>query len=75
MEVLFAVSGFVLGVITAVLVFMLFSLGGTLRIDSVSNPERELYRFEVDDIENIGKKKWIILTIDHNANLSAPSQK
>lgn len=75
MEVLIAVLGFVLGVVISALVFMVFSLGGTLRIDSVSNPERELYRFEVDDIENIGKKKWIVLTIDHNANLCAPSQK
>lgn len=75
MEVLFVVLGYVLGVIASILVFMLFALGGTLRIDSVSNPERELYRFEVDDIENIGKKKFIVLTIDHNANLSAPSQK
>lgn len=75
MEVLFVVIGFTLGVIASILIFMLFMLGGTLRIDSVSNPERELYRFEVDDIENIGKKKFIVLTIDHNANLSAPSQK
>lgn len=75
MEVLFVVVGFALGVAVAALLFIAFALGGTLRIDSVSNPERELYRFEVDDIENIGKKKWIVLTIDHNANLSAPSQK
>ena len=75
MEVLVAVLGFVLGVVVSAILFMTFALGGTLRIDSVTNPERELYRFEVDDIENIGKKKFIVLTIDHNANLSAPSQK
>ena len=42
---------------------------GTLRIDH-SNPEKDIYRFEIDDIDKLGKKNRIMLKIDHHADLS-----
>ena len=42
---------------------------GTLRIDH-SNPEKDVYRFEIDDIEKLKGKKRLKLDIDHNAKLS-----
>lgn len=42
---------------------------GTLRIDH-SNPEKDIYRFEIDDLDSIARKKRIVLNIDHNAVLS-----
>lgn len=42
---------------------------GTLRIDH-SNPEKDVYLFEIDSLDTISKKKRIVLKIDHNANLS-----
>lgn len=42
---------------------------GVLRIDH-SNPEKDMYRFEIDDLENLSKKRRIVLKIDHNADLS-----
>lgn len=42
---------------------------GVLKIDH-SNPERDTYRFEIDDLENIRNKHRLILKIDHNADLS-----
>ena len=64
-----SIVGALIGGIT-VLVFqhMLFT-SGTLRIDH-SNPEKDLYRFEINDLEAINKKRRILLKIDHNANLS-----
>ena len=42
---------------------------GTLRIDH-SNPEKDVYRFEVKDLDKLNTKSYIILKIDHNADLS-----
>ena len=45
------------------------SARGVLRVDH-SNPQKDLYLFEIDDIEKINKKKYVNLKIDHNAKLS-----
>lgn len=42
---------------------------GTIRIDH-SNPEKDVYRLEVDDLESMDKKRTIVFKIDHNADLS-----
>ncbi len=42
---------------------------GTLRIDH-SNPEKDVYRFDIDDLDSLAKKKRIILLVDNNADLS-----
>lgn len=42
---------------------------GTLKIDH-SNPEKDVYLFEIGDIDSLRKKKRIILKVDNNAVLS-----
>ena len=42
---------------------------GTLRIDH-SNPEKDVYRFDISDLTALTKKKRIILSVDNNADLS-----
>lgn len=42
---------------------------GTLKIDS-SNPEKDVYRFEIDDLDKLSKKSRIVLKVDRNADLS-----
>ena len=42
---------------------------GILRIDH-SNPEKDVYRFDIDDIDSLSNKKRIVLKIDNNADLS-----
>lgn len=42
---------------------------GTLRIDR-TNPEKDIYRLDIDDLDEIAKKKRIVLDIDPNADLS-----
>lgn len=46
---------------------------GTLKIDH-SNPEKDVYRFEIDDLDKISSKKCIELRIDHNAVLAENSE-
>ena len=45
------------------------SVTGTLKIDS-SNPEKDLYRICIDNLDDLRDKKKVILTIEHNADLS-----
>lgn len=60
---LFAI-GFVLGALV-----ILLSTVGTLKIDH-SNPEKDVYRFEIDDIDKLSKRKRVVLKVDNKADLS-----
>lgn len=42
---------------------------GTLRIDR-SDPEKDVYRLELNDLDRLCNKKYIRIKIDHNADLS-----
>lgn len=59
---------FLVGVVIGVLLDRLRTVG-TLRIDH-SNPDKDVYRFEINNLDSLNKKKRIVLTIDHHADLS-----
>lgn len=61
--------GVVVEAIIASIYEAIISTRGTLRIDH-SNPEKDLYRFEIDNLDKLGKKRYVNLKIDHNADLS-----
>lgn len=42
---------------------------GVLQIDH-SDPEKDVYRFVIDKIDDLSKKKYIVLKVDNNADLS-----
>ena len=69
MEYLYFAVGLILGSIIASLFICLKCRSGTLKIDH-SNPEKDLYRFEIDEIEDLSKRRILILKIDNNADLS-----
>ena len=69
MEYILFLVGIIIGSIISSIRYWTKRTSGTLRIDH-SNPEKDVYRFEVDKIENLPKKKEIILKIDNNADLS-----
>lgn len=64
-----AVGGILFGMITTTLYFRMKSTSGTLRIDH-SNPAKDVYRFEIDNLDKLNKKRKIVLKIDHHADLS-----
>ena len=45
------------------------ALSGTLRIDR-TNPEKDVYKFEVGDLDALPKKKYVVLKVDKNAKIS-----
>lgn len=51
------------------IIFYIINKVGTLKIDH-SDPEKDIYRIDINDLDKLSKKKLIILKIDNNANLS-----
>lgn len=62
-------GGFAVGVIFTAIIYRISSSSGTLKIDH-SNPEKDVYRFEIDDLDSLSKKKSILMKIDNHADLS-----
>ena len=62
-------AGAICGGIIVNVIFILKTTYGVLRIDH-SNPEKDIYRLEINDLEHVSSKKRIALTVDNNANLS-----
>ena len=62
------IFGIIIGLIIAALIALRFP-SGTIRIDQ-RNPNKELYRFEFDDLDILPKSKYLILKVDTKANLS-----
>ena len=65
--ILFACS-FVSSIVTMIVMY-LTSARGTLRIDH-SNPEKDVYRIEINNLEDLSRKKRVILDVDNRAILS-----
>lgn len=66
---LYFTIGVIVGAIGYAICNRMFVAHGTLRIDH-SNPEKDVYRFEIDDLEKLNKKAYVELEIDHHADLS-----
>ena len=70
MEYLFVLIGLLVGsIISNIIFFIRYRTVGTLRIDH-SDPVKDVYRIEIDDLDGLIKKKHVILKVDNNANLS-----
>ena len=51
------------------IIFYIINKVGTLKIDH-SDPEKDIYRIDINDLDKLSKKKLIILKINNNADLS-----
>lgn len=60
--------GVIIGSITTSL-FIRKKTDGVLRIDH-SDPDKDVYRFDVNDLDGLSRKKRIVLKVDNNADLS-----
>ena len=61
--------GFFAGILVNELLLYLKKCSGTLRIDC-SNPEKDSYRFEIDNLDELHNKHFVILKVDPKADLS-----
>lgn len=68
-SILIFAIGLLVGILLNELVRHLQKAYGTLRIDH-TDPEKDTYRFEIDNLDDLSKKKFILLKVDNNADLS-----
>ena len=70
MSYILLIVGFVVGVASSTIIFAIQNRrSGTLKIDH-SNAEKDVYRFDVNDLDGLSKKRRIVLKVDNNADLS-----
>ena len=62
-------GGLLAGSLVTNIICLVKQASGTLRIDH-SNPEKDVYRIEIDDLDVLSKKKQVVLKVDNNADLS-----
>lgn len=68
MEIAFII-GAIVGAIIYAIMQKIFAAHGILRIDH-SDPEKDLYRFEIKNLDKLNKRSYVELKIDHHADLS-----
>jgi len=69
MEFMFFTAGVLVGSIIYAIIQGVSMAHGTLRIDH-SDPEKDVYRLEIGDLDKLNKKRYVELKIDHYADLS-----
>jgi hypothetical protein len=69
MEYLLFIVGVCLGSLITIIVRERGTVMGVLLIDS-SNPEKDVYRFDVGNMDDLSKKKRVILKVENDADLS-----
>ena len=69
MEIVWAGVILALGVFLGVIATYFDIYDGVIRIDK-SNPEKDVYRIDIEDIDKLSKKKRILLKVDRHADLS-----
>lgn len=62
--------GIIVGSIVTNVIMLWRTSYGVLRIDSKSDPDKDLYRIELNDLDSVSKKKRIMLRVDSDADLS-----
>lgn len=50
-------------------IFLVPKTFGTLRIDH-TNPEKDVYRIDIDELDKLVETKKIVLKVDNHANLT-----
>ena len=69
LDALLFLGGAAIGIIISMLPNFLKTSYGVLKID-ISDNEKEMYRICLDDLDDLKKKKRIMLKVDSNADLS-----
>ena len=67
--ILYLAIAFLLGILTDHLIGKLQKAYVVLKIDRYHS-DKELYRFEIDNLDELAKKKFIVLRVDNDADLS-----
>ena len=62
-------AGIALGALISELIWNFQSARGTLKIDT-NNPEKDVYRIDIDNLDVLSKKKRLVCNIEKGVDLS-----
>ena len=63
------IVGIIVGAVLECLIYLSRSTVGTLKIDHTSS-EKDIYRIEINDLEELSHRSRIVLKVDNDADLS-----
>lgn len=66
---LYYLLGTINGIILSYIAYTTFGCFGVIKIDH-TNPDKDIYRLELKELDNLPKQKYIVLKVDNNADLS-----
>ena len=62
---LYYLLGMVVGVILSYIAHTTFGCFGAIKIDH-TNPDKDIYRLELKELDDLPKQKYIVLKVDNN---------
>ena len=69
MEIIIALLCFLAGGIFYRFIWMKITCAGTLLVDR-HDPEKDIFRFDIDNFDNLNKKRWVVLRVNGRADLT-----
>ena len=63
------IVGIIAGMVLVSLIYLACNTVGTLKIDHTSS-EKDIYRIEINDLEELSHRSRIVLKVDNDADLS-----
>ena len=70
MEYFMLVLGLIIGSLVVLIYYRCVTISGVLRIDH-SDPDKDIYQINLNSLDDLAKKKRVVLKVDNNAKLNS----
>lgn len=70
MEYFMLVLGLIIGSLVVLIYCRYITISGVLRIDH-SDPDKDIYQINLNSLDDLAKKKRVVLKVDNNAKLNS----
>lgn len=70
MEYFMLVLGILIGSLVVLICYRCVTIYGVLRIDH-SDPDKDIYQINLNSLDDLAKKKRVVLKVDNNAKLNS----
>ena len=70
MEYFMLALGLIIGSLVVLIYYRCVTISGILRIDH-SDPDKDIYQINLNSLDDLAKKKRVVLKVDNNAKLNS----
>lgn len=70
MEYLMLALGLIIGGLVVLIYYRCVTISGVLQIDH-SDPDKDIYQINLNSLDDLAKKKRVVLKVDNNAKLNS----